>query len=610
MTGLAVAALVVGAAWALAAAAARRARSPAPAAGCAALAAAHAAAAAWPPLVPLVLAGWAAFAVTAVVAARRRGGAAVRRVLQWAAAAAVLAAAASGVLGALHLVLGTPGDLAVWGTATTALVPLGLVGGLLPATAPAAPAALVEAVVVSGLAVLVVGVSLVVVVGLGRVPVGGEREVLVSGIVAAIVVAVLVVPVRTRLVELAEALVGHRSGPPGAMTSFGARMTRAVPLDELLLQLAESLRREHRLARVELWSPAPGVDDALHRTLAVPAGDGPEPPPLDKAELALLARAGVGGPGWLRLWLPRLLEGRGPDVQLRFAPAVHGGRVLALLLVERAGDADALTGADERALGEVARRLAIVLRNRALDEALTDTLADLRRANAELQASRARLVSTADAERRRIERDLHDGAQQHLVAIAVGLRLVRDTAESAGNTADVELLDELDRGVRESISALRDLAHGIYPPLLRERGLGEALRTAAARSPLRCAVEVEATGRFGQDVESCVYFCCLEAIQNAGKHAGAGATILVSVSHTPPGPPGTDGVLRFRVSDDGAGFDPDAVGPGHGFVNMRDRLGAVGGTLEVVAAPGAGAAVVGSVPVPHHEAAAHPAGTS
>lgn len=100
----------------------------------------------------------------------------------------------------------------------------------------------------------------------------------------------------------------------------------------------------------------------------------------------------------------------------------------------------------------------------------------------------------------------------------------------------------------------------------------------------------------------------IEAIQNAGKHAGAGATILVSVTHTPPGP-GTDGVPRFRGSDDGAGFDPDAAGTGHGFVTMRDRLGAVGGTLEIVAAPGAGAAVVGSVPVPHHQAAACPAGT-
>lgn len=124
-------------------------------------------------------------------------------------------------------------------------------------------------------------------------------------------------------------------------------------------------------------------------------------------------------------------------------------------------------------------------------------------------------------------------------------------------------------------------AHGIYPPLLRERGLGAALRTAAARSPLRCAVEVDLTARYGQDVESCVYLCCLEAIQNAGRHAGEGAEILVTVTHA-------ESVPCFRVSDAAAG---------HGFVDMRDRLGAVGGELEVTSSPGAGAAVTGTIPV-------------
>ena len=218
-------------------------------------------------------------------------------------------------------------------------------------------------------------------------------------------------------------------------------------------------------------------------------GADPAPAPLNPAELGMLARTGVAGPGWLRLWVPRLLVGRGErgtvaDRQLRFAPALHGGSVLALVVVERPVDGLPFTTADDRALAEVARRLAIVLRNRSLDEALQATLADLRRANADLQASRRRLVTTADAERKRIERDLHDGAQQHLVALAVGIRLVRDALSSAAAPADLELLDELDRGVRESIASLRDLAHGIYPPLLRDSGLGEALRAAAKRSPL------------------------------------------------------------------------------------------------------------------------------
>ncbi|MBW0094198.1 sensor histidine kinase, partial [Pseudonocardia sp. KRD-188] len=431
---------------------------------------------------------------------------------------------------------------------------------------------------------------------LGRLPVGAERGLATPLVVGTAVAAALARPLARRAAHAARAaLHGTRRSPDELLAAVADPATDSGETagdgeggdEDLLRRLAESLRREHRLARVEIWSPAPGVDDALHRTLAVPAGDGPGPPPLDKAELALLARAGVGGPGWLRLWLPRLLEGRGPDVQLRFAPAVHGGRVLALLVVERAGDADALTGADERALGEVARRLAIVLRNRALDEALTDTLADLRRANAELQASRARLVSTADAERRRIERDLHDGAQQHLVAIAVGLRLVRDTAESAGNAADVELLDELDRGVRESISALRDLAHGIYPPLLRDAGLPDALRAAAARSPLAVHVRAGDVGRHPEPVEAAVYFCCLEALQNAAKHA-PGSEVEIEVDRR-------DGHLVVEVGDTGPGFTGAPTGAG--LQNMADRLGAVGGSVRWTSTPGVGTTVTATVPV-------------
>ena len=455
------------------------------------------------------------------------------------------------------------------------------------------------AVLAAGAATGAVGVAaatglLTALLVLGRLPVGSERELGTPLLVGVAVAAVLARPLARRAAQAARAaLYGTRNSPDELLAAVaeapGSR--DGDEEDDLLRRLAESLRREHRLARVEMWSvPAGGDGDELHRTLAVPARAGePVPAPLDKADLALLARAGVGGPGWLRLWLPRLLEGRDPDTQLRFAPAVHAGRVLALIVVERTGDADALTGADERALGEVARRLAIVLRNRALDEALTDTLADLRRANAELQASRARLVSTADAERRRIERDLHDGAQQHLVAIAVGLRLVRDGAEDAGNTADVELLDELDRGVRESIAALRDLAHGIYPPLLRDAGLPEALRAAAARSPLTVQVRAADVGRHPEPVEAAVYFCCLEALQNAAKHA-PGSTVEIEMACR-------DGQLVVEVSDTGPGLPDGGTPAGAGLQNMADRLGAVGGSVRWFSTAGVGTTVTAAVPV-------------
>jgi signal transduction histidine kinase len=266
---------------------------------------------------------------------------------------------------------------------------------------------------------------------------------------------------------------------------------------------------------------------------------------------------------------------------------VHAGRVLALVVIERAADADVFTGGDERALAEVARRLAIVLRNRVLDEQLQVTLADLRRTNADLQASRRRLVAAADAERRRIERDLHDGAQQHLVALAVGLRLVREELRAAGDGGpEPVLLDELDRGVREAIATLRDLAHGIYPPLLRDGGLTEALRVAATRS--RAQFVADGVGRYSEQVEAAVYFCCLEALQNAAKHA-PDAEVELRLS--------ADGDrLRFCVTDTGPGFVAGGV-PGAGLQNMADRVGAVGGAVECRSAPGAGTTVLGSVPL-------------
>ena len=275
---------------------------------------------------------------------------------------------------------------------------------------------------------------------------------------------------------------------------------------------------------------------------------------------------------------------------MRFAPALQGDSVLALILIERPPDALPFSTSDDRALAEVARRLAIVLRNRSLDEALQATLADLRQANVDLQASRRRLVTTADGERKRIERDLHDGAQQHLVALAVGIRLVRDSLATAASPADLELLDELDRGVRESIGSLRDLAHGIYPPLLRDSGLEEALRAAAKRSPLAVTVSATDLGRHPEQVEAAIYFCCLEALANVGKHA-PGASVTITLQAVP-------GELRFEVADDGPGFDPATTPAGAGLSNMADRIGALGGEVAWRASPGHGTVVVGRTPVP------------
>jgi signal transduction histidine kinase len=636
----AVANLVVGAAWVLVGWAGLRAVRPMPAAWAGVLALGHAAAAVWPFGVPVLLAGWlavglalphgrlggwrawvagaglvggvgwaafgvlggsapapgwvigavalvAALALVGVALGCRRVDPAGRRVLQWAAAGCVLATAAAAVLLALTALVGAPAQPVPWIVGAMALVPVALALGLHPATAPAGPTALVEAVVTAGIAVLVVVVYLVVVVGLGHLPAAGERDVLVASIVAAVVVAVLALPVRARLIATATALVGRDGGRRDEMASFGARMTRAVPMDELLLQLAESLRDTIAPAGAEVWV---GVDGALDRTVSVP-----DRPPtrmeLGARERVVVGRARSGGARWMSVWLPdRLAEhtGRlGADAPVRAVPVAHLGALLGLLVVHRGAGADPFSEDDERLLVELARQLGLALHNVRLDSALQASLEELRRRNAELQASRARIVTAADESRRAIERDLHDGAQQHLVALAVKIGLAGVVAQ-ADPPALPGLLDQLRSDAQAAIGAVRELAHGIYPPLLRDRGLGEALRTAATRSPLTCAVEVDLPGRYPPDVEACVYFCCLEAIQNAGKHAGTGARILVRVD-------GGDEELRFTVHDDGVGFTADD-GAGHGFVNMRDRLGAVGGELAVESAPGAGATISGRLP--------------
>jgi signal transduction histidine kinase len=221
--------------------------------------------------------------------------------------------------------------------------------------------------------------------------------------------------------------------------------------------------------------------------------------------------------------------------------------------------------------------------------ALQRSLERLRRSHDELQASRARIVAAADAERRRIERDLHDGAQQHLTSLAVKLLLAATLAGPDSELAG--LLEDLGAELKDTAQELRNLVHGIYPPLLRDNGLAAALSDAARLCTLPTTVRAASLGRYPADIEAAVYFCCLEALQNAGKHAGERATIRLRVREDP-------GTLAFEVIDDGAGFDTRDHGIGAGLRNMADRMGAFGGRLLVESAPGEGTRVTGAVPVP------------
>ena len=206
----------------------------------------------------------------------------------------------------------------------------------------------------------------------------------------------------------------------------------------------------------------------------------------------------------------------------------------------------------------------------------------------EVHDSRARIVTAADDERRKIERDLHDGAQQRLVALRVKLALASERLARESPTEAARLHD-LETEVDLTIDEVRSFARGIYPPLLAERGLSDALRAAARNSPIPTTVRASNLRRYPIQVESTVYFACLEALQNAAKHARDASRLTVTVSE--------HAELRFQVHDNGAGFDTAKVGLGGGLTNLRDRLAAIGGSLEVESAPRLGTTVTGKVPL-------------
>jgi signal transduction histidine kinase len=207
----------------------------------------------------------------------------------------------------------------------------------------------------------------------------------------------------------------------------------------------------------------------------------------------------------------------------------------------------------------------------------------------ELRESRARILAAADDERRRIERDLHDGGQQRLVALRIRLELAEEVMSEDPARAR-KMFHRLGGEIDAALDELRSLAVGVYPSLLAARGLSDALRSAALESPLPAAVDVDGSDRYSDEIETAAYFCCIEAMQNVAKHAPDAGSVTISLSR--------NGDLRFEVRDNGPGFAVEDVAPGHGLMNMRDRIAAVGGELDVRSTPGTGTSVVGTIPVP------------
>ena len=258
----------------------------------------------------------------------------------------------------------------------------------------------------------------------------------------------------------------------------------------------------------------------------------------------------------------------------------HQGDLLgALSVTKRAGES--LTPMEENLLEHLAGQAGLVLKNVGLTEALQARVDELR-------ASRQRLVTAQDQERRRLERNLHDGAQQHLVAIKVKLGLAEMLLGRDRDRA-MSTLEQLTSDADEALETLRDLARGIYPPLLADKGLPAALQAQARKATLPVTIEAEGIGRYPQDVESALYFCTLEALQNIQKYAEA-STATVRLRE--------DGErLSVEVIDDGRGFDIGATKRGTGLTNMEDRLDALGGTMRITSQPGRGTTLSAILPL-------------
>ena len=218
-----------------------------------------------------------------------------------------------------------------------------------------------------------------------------------------------------------------------------------------------------------------------------------------------------------------------------------------------------------------------------------DVAAEATELSDQVDRSRRRIVGAADAERSRIERDLHDGAQQQLIALGMDLRRLRSRLQRGDQVTEPEL-DDAVAAMESAMAELRTLAHGINPPLLELRGLPDALVAVARRAANPVRTQIEAVGRFDRSVESTVYFCCLEALQNADKHApGAAVVVGLHVDHADR--------LCLEVRDDGPGFAVDSASAGHGLVNMGDRAGSLGGDLFVDGRGTGGTTVVVRIPV-------------
>lgn len=405
-----------------------------------------------------------------------------------------------------------------------------------------------KTVVFGTLAAFITAVYSVVVVGIGAL-LDAPRSSPALSIVATALVAFAFEPVRARAERLANRIVyGERATPYEILAAFSERVSDAFATDNVLDRMVAVVAEGVAARRASIWLHS---DASLRRVAHWPD---------QAADVDPISFPDPDGD------VPQL-----PDAQRAF-PVRHEGELLGALTVTIA-PGEHLDRTREMLLADLALQAGLVLRNVRLI--------------AELRASRQRVVAAGDAERRRLERNLHDGAQQQLVALAIKLRLAKDLVADDPDEAQA-MLDALRAEASDALTNLRDLARGIYPPLLADQGLVVALQSQAGKAPLAVDVRTEDVARYPQEVEAAVYFCCLEALQNIAKYADAPSAVISLVG-------GLDH-LTFVVTDDGRGIAPGTP-RGSGLQNMVDRLAALDGTLDITSTPGQGTTLTGRLPV-------------
>jgi signal transduction histidine kinase len=405
----------------------------------------------------------------------------------------------------------------------------------------------VRKTVVAGVLAVFVGVVYAAFVAAGSLLVGSNDTTI--AVIAAVILALAFQPVRARARRFADRVVyGKRANPYEVLTEFSSRVGGAYATEDVVPRMAQILGEGAGAKVARVWLR---VGRELRPSASWPSDATAQP------------TVSIDGDAV-------------PTIHGAYAAAVlDRGELLGALSVEMPAS-DPMTPDKERLVADLASQAGLVLRNVTLVE--------------ELRESRRRLVAAQDHERRKLERNIHDGAQQQLVALAVKARLARQfVARDPAKTE--EMLGQIEAETQTALDDLRDLARGIYPPLLADKGLGSALDAQARKAPVPVRVDADGVGRLSQDVEAAVYFSCLEALQNVAKYAQAtSATIELRLEAS---------TLRFAVSDDGCGFDASSVS-GSGLQGVTDRLAAIGGTFEVASALGAGTTVVGRVPLRSH----------